>query len=328
MGDDDWKKAKKQIVQNAIVFAVIAGIFWFIFHAIGKIFEWVFAPDISNKARIIRLTVVLAVVSGIVLFFKWEVSEVAPLPKTTVVTAQPKPSVVAAQPTPALVIEIPGPTPIASSAIEEFDRTRSKYLSKAPIPEQLPQQTQPALPQTATPEVNAISPTAIQEAPTAKNSEIRKIISQNPSLKNANLSLFITTEGDFDGEGVVRFLEDSYKQCLARQSSSKEKERVRIPQRAWINFSNNNESANKSLGTSETELKKMEFIECISRGMQLQHYYDQPSKSVTTLSEELKIAESKLTEVYQESLNALTEANRNNLLQATPLSQDRKSRCS
>ena len=68
---------------------------------------------------------------------------------------------------------------------------------------------------------------------------------------------FINPDGNYDCDKAARYLTDSYKQCLAKVPRQQQ-EQIRIPQRAWIKFSDANETAIEAMG-------KADVVVCESR---------------------------------------------------------------
>jgi len=135
-----------------------------------------------------------------------------------------------------------------------------------------------------------------------------------PTSREVDLSPFISDSG-FDYQKAEQYLNNSYKQCLARLAPQ-QKEQVRIPQRAWIKYSDHNETACKALGLSESQIWSLSLVECVARGSQLQHYFDPPNADSLALQSELRQAEDTLTNVYRQIIGRLSGPDRTNLIEA------------
>lgn len=139
---------------------------------------------------------------------------------------------------------------------------------------------------------------------------------ESPSPQAADSSQnFINPDGSYDCDKAAQYLTDSYKQCLAKVPRQQQ-EQVRVPQRAWIKFSDANETAIEAMGKPNVVVWNLEAQECIARGKQLEHYNDGPSESLAQLQTQDYEAESDLTSVYNEIVSGLSEGNKNNLVQA------------
>jgi uncharacterized protein YecT (DUF1311 family) len=135
------------------------------------------------------------------------------------------------------------------------------------------------------------------------------------SVSAISIDSFVKPDGNLDGNGIGKYLTDAYQKCLA-EAPAKQREQIRVPQRAWIVFSNKTETALNGLGKPQDEVWKLELQECLARANELQQFYRPPSKSMDELKGELDHAEGILTTVYQQSLSTLTEGSRKDLIEA------------
>jgi uncharacterized protein YecT (DUF1311 family) len=130
-----------------------------------------------------------------------------------------------------------------------------------------------------------------------------------------SIDSFLKADGKLDGNGIGQYLTDSYQKCLS-EAPANQREQIRVPQRAWIVFSNKTETALNGLGKSQDDVWKLELQECLARANELKHFYRPPSKSMDELKSDLDHAEGVLTTVYQQSLSTLSESSRNDLIEA------------
>jgi tetratricopeptide (TPR) repeat protein/uncharacterized protein YecT (DUF1311 family) len=198
-------------------------------------------------------------------------------------------------------------------------------LTKAANADAQDLQTRLSLYQQNKPYRNVFTPTPIAQsspAPLPQNSPIpfpQATASQQNKPQapaDSDMSQFITDNGAFDEDKINRYLNDSYQQCLSRFASSKQKEIVRVPQRLWIQYTDKTEAANRALGMVDSNVDQLSLIECAARGKELQHFFDEPSRSLYELTQDLDRTDAELNSLYHAIMPTLNESNKDDLLQA------------